>query len=336
MAIRFETKQAETKQKVLEFIEEWNAPSLEIRVKTSGSTGRPKDIYLPKKFMTASAKATGTFLELKKGDLALLCLSMDTIGGRMMIVRALVLDLDLIVTDVSSTPLIGINEKIEFAAMVPLQIQKSLVVSPEKVANIKKLIIGGGPISEELIEQVQEMPTKIYHTFGMTETVSHIAMRSINHPLEYEFRCLPEVSVTEYKGSLIITAPEIGVLQLETNDAVEIISPAVFYWLGRTDFVINSGGIKLHPEEIESKLAPLISVPFFVYGEACENLGEKLVLIIESMEDLLLSKNDLQALVSKHSVPKKIRYVARFDYTISGKIKRLTSKTLPNVAHKIL
>ncbi|MCJ8290057.1 MAG: AMP-binding protein [Crocinitomicaceae bacterium] len=336
MAIRFVTNDQETKQKVLDFIEEWNDPSEEIIVKTSGSTGHPKEIQLLKKHMIASAKATGKFLGLKAGDSSLLCLSMDTIGGRMMVVRSLVLNLDLVVSDVTSTPIIGLKDTIQFAAMVPMQIQKSLSESPDKVPMIKRLIVGGGPVSNDLIEQIQEIPTKVFHTFGMTETISHIAMRSLNHPLENEFKCLPGITIAENKGSLVISAPEIGVHQLETNDAIEIISPSAFRWLGRTDFVINSGGVKLHPEEIESKLTELIYSPFYVYGEADQLLGEKLILIIENLKDLGISKNDLQSLLTKHAVPKEIRYVSQFDYTQSGKINRLTSKALPNVAHEVL
>lgn len=336
MAIRFETQQAETKQKVLDFLEEWNDSSDEIIVKTSGSTGKPKKIHLLKKHMIASAKATCKFLDLQKGASALLCLSMDTIGGRMMVVRSLVFELNLIVSDVSSTPLAGIGEKIDFAAMAPLQVQKSLVDQANELSNIGKLIVGGGPVSPQLINQVQEIRTKVYHTFGMTETISHIALRSLNHPLEEEFKCLPNVSIDSKSGSLVINAPEIGVLNLETNDAIELNSPSSFRWLGRTDFVINSGGIKLHPEEIESKLAELINDSLFVYGEEDELLGEKLVLVIEDSDESQLSKQDFQTILPKHSIPKEIRFVDQFNYTESGKINRLTSKELPNVAHKVL
>lgn len=336
MAIRFETNHSETKQKVLDFIEEWNRPAEELTVKTSGSTGQPKEIRLLKKHMIASAKATGTFLHLKKGDTALLCLSMDTIGGRMMVVRSLVLDLELIVGDISSNPIKNVNEQIEFAAMVPMQVQKSLLESPSQLGKINKLIIGGGPVSNQLINQLQALPTNAFLTFGMTETISHIAMRKLNHPLETEFKCLPEVSTSENNDSLIISAPAIGVQQLVTNDIVELISPSAFRWLGRKDFVINSGGVKLHPEEIESNLAGLIPVPFFVYGEPDELLGEKLILIIESSENIQLSKSDFQTRLTKFSIPKEIRYVSQFEYTQSGKIKRLTSKALPNVAHEVL
>ncbi|MFK7785784.1 MAG: AMP-binding protein [Crocinitomicaceae bacterium] len=336
MGIRFQTEHAETKQKVLDFIEEWNSSADHIVVKTSGSTGRPKDILLLKKHMKASAQATGSFLKLKKGDTALLCLSIDTIGGRMMIVRALELELELIVSDVSSTPLLNVDGRIDFAALVPMQVQKSLDLHRQKVSQIDKLIIGGGPVSPALIYELQEIPTNAFHTFGMTETISHIAMRKLNHPLENDFKCLPNVHVRSNEGKLIISASDIGISGLETSDVVEILSETRFHWLGRADFVINSGGIKLHPEEIEAKLSALISNPFFVFGEEDELLGEKLILLVESNAALDISKSRFQSVLSKHSVPKVIRRVSNFNYTPSGKINRLTSKELPSVSEQVL
>ncbi|MDG1332390.1 MAG: AMP-binding protein [Crocinitomicaceae bacterium] len=321
---------------MLEFIEEWNASSAHVLVKTSGSTGQPKKISILKEHMIASAKATGQFLGLEKGNTALLCLSMDTIGGRMMVVRSLVLDLNLIVSDVTSTPLTAIKEEIDFAAMVPMQVQKSLDEDSTKISEIKKLIIGGGPVSPTLIDDIQEIPTQVYHTFGMTETISHIAMRQLNHPLEDDFKCLPNVQIGSRNGSLLITAPDIGVTDLHTNDEVTLTSESSFRWLGRTDFVINSGGIKLHPEEIESKLSSLIAQPFFVFGEKDDLLGEKLILLIEHSEELNLNKSDFQSVLANRTIPKEIRYTSQFEYTKSGKINRLISQELPNVAQQVL
>lgn len=336
MPIRFETEKLEIQQKVRDFLEEWNAPSLEIIVYTSGSTGKPKEIRLQKAHMIASAKATGKFLGVQKGDSALLCLSMDTIGGRMMVVRALVLELNLIVSDVSSNPLSLIDEELSFAAMVPLQLEKSLQESPEKLERIGKLIIGGGPVSNELIGKIQDARTEIYHTFGMTETISHIAMRKLNHPLENEFHCLPGIEISEIEQNLIIEAPQIGVHRLQTNDVIERISQTSFRWLGRSDFVINSGGIKLHPEQIESKLAQIIAFPFFVFGEKDAQLGEKLILLIEHESSLELTKTRFKEVLPPYSIPKEIRYVNQFTFTESGKINRLISQQLPHVAHEVL
>jgi len=336
MGILFRTNQLETKSKVLEFIEEWNAPAEFLVVKTSGSTGQPKEVKLLKKHMIASAQATGDFLGLKKGNSALLCLSVDTIGGRMMIVRSLVLGLELVVSDVSSSPLHNIEDHIDFCAMVPMQVQNSLNEHTDRLSKIDKLIIGGGPVSTGLIDQLQEIPTEAFHTFGMTETISHIAMKSLNHPLENEFRCLPNVQIESNNGALVISAPNIGVSQLETNDEVEITSNNRFKWLGRSDFVINSGGVKLHPEEIEAKLSDLITQPFFVFGEKDDFWGEKLILLIENRNELNITKNDLSKVVSKFAIPKEIRYIAEFTYTKSGKINRLISQELPNVAQQVL
>lgn len=336
MGIRFQTEQPENKRKVLDFIEEWNSPTDHILVKTSGSTGKPKEITLLKQHMIASARATGEFLGLEQGNTALLTLSMDTIGGRMMVVRSLVLNLELIVSDVSSAPLSNIHEQIDFAAMVPMQVQKSLKAEPKKVEAIKSLIIGGGPVSASLIKKLQQIQTRVYHTFGMTETISHIAMRKLNHPLEEDFKCLPRVEIDSNDGTLVVSAPEIGVSKLQTNDEITLTSTSSFRWLGRKDFVINSGGVKLHPEEIESKLSSLIPYPYFVYGRKDELLGEKLILIIEHSEALAISKSDIQSILSKHAVPKEIRYVHHFNYTESGKINRLTSQELPNVTEQVL
>lgn len=336
MPIRFETLQSSTKRKVLSFMEEWNSPSTEIVVKTSGSTGVPKEITLQKKHMVASAKATGAFLGLKKGDSALLCLSMDTIGGRMMVVRSIVLELNLIVVDTTSTPLERLDEEICFAAMVPMQVKKSSEYHPEKLAKIKTLIIGGAPVSMDLITQIQDFPTRIYHTFGMTETISHIALRRLNNRLEKEFNCLPGITIQESAGSLIIDAPEIGVRNLHTNDSVELVSPTSFRWLGRTDFVINSGGVKLHPEEIEARINGLIPFPYFVFGVSDSELGEKLILAIESSDKLALQKSDFASILSRYAIPKEIRYFPEFNYTESGKLNRVLSKGLVHVAIEVL
>lgn len=336
MPIRFITDQQAIVDKVQAFLDEWHSPADFIEIKTSGSTGAPKRIRIPKEAMISSARATGEFLGLSKGDTALLSLSMDTVGGKMMVVRALVLELDLIVGEVSTNPLKHVDEEIHFAAMVPMQLSKILETDPSSLEKVKQLILGGGPVSPALIDQIQKLPTKIYHTFGMTETVSHIALRKLNHPLESDFHCLPGIEIHERNGQLIVNAPLLNVRHLETNDAVTLTSPTSFQWLGRTDFVINSGGVKLHPEEIEAKLTTLLPYPFFICGEADELLGEKAVLIIEHSKNLELSKSDFTPYLDAYSIPKMVRYVPQFTYTASGKINRLISKTAENVAFEVL
>jgi O-succinylbenzoic acid--CoA ligase len=336
MPIQYLTNSAPVIEKVKAFVNEWYAEGTTIEVKTSGSTGIPKTIVHSKKHMIASARATGDYLNLSKGMKALLCLSPDTIGGKMMIVRSLILELELFVVDISSSPLDGIEETFNFAAMVPLQAQNSMLKNSESLNCIDQLIIGGAPVSNGLVSTLQHADCRCYHTFGMTETISHIAMRSLNQPQKEAFELLPNIAITVNDNEqMVITAPELGVEKLTTNDIIERTSPHQFIWKGRSDFVINSGGIKLHPETIESSLSELITPPFFVSGLQDSLLGEKLVLHIEGTGSY--QKSDFTLLLGKFQSPKEVYYHANFHYTSSGKIDRsATLNNLPSVTRVLL
>ena len=251
VSIEYCTKDPVLKEKVDRFVKDWYSSSATVQIMTSGSTGQPKIINIQKEFMIKSAQMTGEFLKLQPGINALLCLPVTTIAGAMMVVRSIVLDLHLIVADVVSDPLTNIEVNINFAAMVPMQAQRTLEISPIKFSNISKIIIGGGGISPSLDRLISDCDNECYHTFGMTETISHIAMRRISD-VSSSYKTLPGVQVSSNENALVINAPNIGVHNLETNDIVEIINEHSFNWIGRSDFAINSGGIKIHPEQIEN------------------------------------------------------------------------------------
>lgn len=316
MKVEFTTHDSIRINDVRSFINEWNSGLDFIESKTSGSTGKPKAIRLLKKHMVASAQMTGEFLKLKANDSALLCMSTETIAGKMMIVRAIVLDLNLIVTDITSVPLKNSNRKIDFAAMVPMQVEGSL----NELPLINKLIVGGGMISHYLWDAISESGVIAYQTFGMTETISHIAMRRISNELT-NYMTLPGVEIAVEEGCLSINAPDLGVENLHTNDEVEIYEDSSFKWLGRKDFVINSGGIKIHPEVIEDKLEGLIQQSFFVIGLPDDTFGEKLILCIEGDSSIL--KSELEACLDKYYIPKEVYCFNVFERTASGKINRL-------------
>lgn len=327
MQLHFLTKNRETIDQVNDFINEWNSSSTSIYTNTSGSTGKPKTIELRKEHMLASARATVSFLGLSVKQKALLVLSPQTIGGKMMIVRSILTGMELYIGDVTTNPLKETNHAFDFVAMVPMQLQRVLEETPEKLSSIQQLIIGGGPMSNSLIEAVQSSSTRIYHTFGMTETISHIALKSINHPQKKTYELLPGVSIETDNDRLVINWPEIGVNQLKTNDIVSIENNG-FSWLGRADFVINSGGIKLHPEHIEAQLGQLLSSSFFSAGVPDALLGERHIICIEGAP-LKLQKSDFTPYLSKYETPKELIYIEQFQYTNSGKINRLeTLKTI--------
>jgi len=316
---------------IISFLEKWSDNSHTITLKTSGSTGEPKLIEIEKAKMMVSAKKTCDFFQLNQHSTGLLCLSADYIAGQMMLVRAIVSGMGLICVEPSGNPVQNLHQPIDFAAMVPYQVQQSIQTS-DKFALIKNLIIGGGQVSKSLVQQLSDSQVKVYETFGMTETLSHIALREIAPVAQPEFKILQGITISSTtENCLVIDYPELEPGQLVTNDVVEIISDTAFRWIGRKDFVINSGGIKINPEEIENKIHHLIPGRYCIIGLPDQKLGEKVVLIIEGkMVDDRQFLSNLRKMLPPYFVPKEIRQVAVFPLTESGKIKRkeLKSKLL--------
>ena len=308
------------------FLKDWFDDKMYVEVKTSGSTGIPKVIKLQKAHMKNSAKATGTFFNLAEGTRALLCMSPNYIAGKMMLVRALELGWNLDVVEAVSNPLNGIDKVYDFCAMVPLQLYNSL----NEIDKVKKLIVGGGVVSKELLVKIQLLPTEIFATYGMTETVTHIAVKKLNNLLASStyYQVLPNVTISmDMRDCLVINAPTISNDKIITNDVVKLISSTEFEWLGRFDSIINSGGIKLIPEQIELKISEILSNRFFVAGIPDSILGEKLVLIVEGefRKDLLKKIKFLNP-ISKFEIPKEVYFLENFIETTTQKINRI--KTL--------
>ncbi|WP_108114124.1 AMP-binding protein [Kordia periserrulae] len=314
-----------------DFLIDWLNDKEYIDVFTSGSTGKPKSIRLSKQAMVHSALATGDFFGIHPGDAALQCLPSNFIAGKMMLVRAMILGLELDLVVPTSNPLENLEKKYDFCAMVPLQVENSL----KHLHNIKTLIVGGAPASNSLVESLQGVSTNIFATYGMTETITHIAAKPLNHLPKGEkghYKTLPNISVSvDDRNCLVIDAPRITGEKIITNDVVDIISETEFDWLGRVDNVINSGGVKLHPEQIEEKLHLFIKHRFFVTAVDDEQLGKKLILLIEDEKQKLNTAALLKTIqnskkLSKFEIPKAIYTIKKFVETDTGKVQRL--KTL--------
>ncbi len=310
------------------FIMNWISDEPAITVKTSGSTGKPKEIVLSKKSMTESAKLTGDFLRLKKGDRTLLCLPVDFIAGKMMVVRAFVLGLNLAPVPPAANPLKNIDRSFGFAAMTPMQVHNTLECDDgyEKLNKIEKLIIGGGDISGKLLQKIQKLKNKTYHTYGMTETVTHIALKRLNGITpDAIFKALQSVTFEQdERECLVISAPHISNKNIVTNDIVNLKNETEFHFIGRFDNVINTGGIKIFPEVAEKKLSDFIKSRFIIAGLPDEKLGEKVVLIVETKNhdkdrfEKIISNSSL----SKYEKPKEILFIETFPETENGKIDR--------------
>ena len=307
---------------VNQFIADWFSSSDEMVLQTSGSTGTPKSISVKKEWMRNSAELTRKTFGLKKGDSALLCMPMKYVAGKMMVVRSLKLGLELKVIEPSSNPMKGITEKIDFGAMVPLQLENTL----NDLDKIKTLIVGGGQVNPKLVEKLQNVSTQVYETYGMTETLTHVAIKPLNGPSKSDvFRALDDIHFElDARECLVIHATALNPEPIVTNDLVDLIDKNSFRWLGRYDNVINSGGIKIIPEVVEAKLSSIVpNRRFFIAGKSDKSLGEKVVLVVEGKSMDISCKS-----LDKFEQPKEIHFIPEFVETKSGKIHRQTTLSL--------
>lgn len=311
-------------KEILDFFREWNSDSEFIISKTSGSTGTPKEIQLPKSAMKLSAKLTAEFFGLEKGNSAMLCLPVNFIAGKMMLVRAMETGLKLFCTEPKSTLRLHSAtdiQKFDFVPMTPMQVENSF----DELNKIKTLLIGGAPLNFELKSKLKNLPIRVFESYGMTETITHIALKEISKD---EFTVLPQMKIRkDERNCLVIQTPYFDE-EIITNDVVELKNENEFKWLGRFDNVINSGGIKLFPEQIEKKLKPFISDDFILASLPDATLGQKLILVVERLDDGSWMLEDFtqritqNAKLNKYEVPKEIYFVEKFPRTESGKIKR--------------
>ncbi|MFA7688043.1 MAG: AMP-binding protein [Moheibacter sp.] len=314
-------------KEILGFLTEWFSEKDFIVSQTSGSTGTPKEIRIPKYAMKMSAQMTGEFFGLQKGDTALLCMPVNFIAGRMMVVRAIELKLKLFCVQPKSKMVLEKFPTLDFVPMTPMQAEASLA----DLGKIRILLLGGAPLSDGLRKNLSALETKCFESYGMTETITHIALKEIS---EACFTVLPKIKIRQdNRGCLVIRTPYFTE-EILTNDLVEIHRENQFKWLGRFDNVINSGGIKLFPEQIEAKIKPFLQNEFIIGSLPDEKLGQRLVLVIESENQMNLDLGKFTEVLGKFECPKEIYFVKTFPRTESGKVQRtkiLKSLNRPNL-----
>lgn len=330
-------------KKALKILDDWNSGSTKFEIKTSGSTGIPKKIILERKEIEASINLTKNAFDLYGDNLFYCCLNIESIAGMMMLFRSQWLDGELLIVEPSSTPfsklgnldyLLNENRGRNFFAFVPLQLQK--ILEDEKYIQVLKtaraILVGGAAVNNNLKAKIVEHFLPVYETYGMTETVSHIAIKNLRLEEEY-FKTLEGVEIkTNLNACLMIKSPTTSGKWISTNDIVEIIDNQHFKLIGRFDNIINSGGIKIQLEEIERQISDKLQIEnrFFCFGIPDEKLGQKLVLVIESKEKDISIKR-LSTILSKFEVPKEIFFVEKFSETDSSKIdKRKTIDEILN------
>lgn len=321
--------------KVWSFLDLWLNPAINhITVYSSGSTGKPRPYQHSKQVLIASAQATCRFLGIQHGQNALLALPADKIGGMMMVVRSWLYKMPLFCIAPTINPIKELPSGVHFhlAAFTPMQVAP-VVNSYELFKELEAIdivILGGSEVPRGITQWLKGLTNRLYATFGMTETVSHIALKKLNAPeADEHFRLVPGVEIaTDERGCLQITAPALQLNQLQTNDVVVITGPAQFDWLGRFDNVINTGGLKVYPETLEQEWKEVMMVPFFIAGIPDPVSGQKVVLVIERDS---ITEKEVEATrqyfknMAQNTRPRQLLLVPRFLRTETGKIKRAES-----------
>lgn len=324
--------------RVISFCQKWVTGQYEFEINTSGSTGTPKKIVITREALKQSAAATSRALGLKSSETSLVCLDPNYIGGMMMLVRSMEVGMNILAEEPSANPFSNLptNTKIDFVALVPYQLKEILQSENKKYFNqIKKILVGGAPLDQVTQKELQIYKSQFYETYGMTETISHIALKKINgkHPSAY-FKCLNGITIRQdERACLCIRAPYL-IDEIITNDVVELKSLDEFIWLGRFDNVINSGGVKIFPESTEKKIESIFSElkiqkRFFIAGLPDAKLGEAVTLIVESDSDanmIIELMEKLRQNLHKYEMPKSIKMVNQFIEASNNKINR--KKTL--------
>ena len=302
-----------------------------ITARTSGTTGEPKELHFSASDLRASARLTGHTFHLKHGERALLCLPCSFIAGRMMLVRGFVIGLDLHVIDPSGPVLekLAPSDRFRFAAMVPQQLHRALQDDRQRVEQqFDTILLGGGPVSAALEQDIRGLNVRVFHSYGSTETLTHVALRELTGTRYTSvFTAIGDITFDEdARGCLIINTPHLSTRRHVTNDLVDLLDDNHFVWRGRYDNMVLSGGRKINPEALETRTAGLLPYAHYFAAYEEEGHGQGLLLVVESdrtAADLARELNDLlRGELGRQELPRRLITVRHMPRTSSGKIRR--------------
>ena len=322
-------------REVHKVLKAWHSNQDSFNLYTSGSTSSPKKVSFSRSKLKKSAKRTIDYFHLKPGDRIFMCLNPKFVAGFMMLIRALEGDLDLVIQTPSLNPLKSLNDDLsfQFASFTPGQADSIMENAPQKFENIEKILIGGVSINPQLEKKLRSLRSQVFHSYGMTETLTHVAIRAVSgNETSNVFQALNGVTFgIEDRSCLIIHDKVLNIRNLVTNDIVELLNEKSFIWQGRVDNVVNSGGIKIHLEQLEAEIDQILlemgmKLNFCLIPQEDQKLTNRIVLLLENRDQEIDKEFLLKTLKSKlpaHHDPKKILQIPKIALTTSGKVDRM-------------
>ena len=323
-----------SEEQAIAFLKDWRAGKTEFTIHSSGSTGDPKPIILQREWMIWSAQATAQILQPKASDSLLCCLPTDKVGGLMMLVRSEVWQVPITVIEPSANPLLS-DVQGTIISLTPYQLHHVLKneSSTDRLLQFREVLIGGASINSELEMGIQELgySTIFRHSYGMSETYSHIALRTINGTEASDYYTpLPNVRVERGLDHCAVIYTPYYPAGLQTNDLIESDDTGRFKIIGRADFMINTGGVKISTELLEKLISENLKTdnPFIISSIADPVLGEKIVLVCTNQEKFKFTDWVFLETYSPYAKPKEIIQIRDIPINKSGKVDRLLVKEL--------
>ncbi len=302
-----------------------------LEVKTSGTTGIPKTMRIGREDLVQSARLTAETFGLQENDRVLHCVPSNFIAGKMMLVRAMALGLDMHIMNPRGSVLGNLNteDRFRFAAMIPVQLHRAIQEERERVERqFEMILLGGGPVSMALAEDVRELNVQVFQGYGSTETVTHVAMRRLNGPTRSDrYHAIGKVHFgQDDRGCLIVYTPHLSTRAHITNDLVDLVDEHTFRWRGRFDNVILTGGKKVFPEQLEERTGGLLPYPHFFMPIPDDRLGQAIALVIETQEEDPNVVNEVIEILTRvldpHEMPRRISATRMIQRTKTGKMIR--------------
>jgi O-succinylbenzoic acid--CoA ligase len=266
-----------------DWVKRWNSRDSNFTFLTSGTSGSAKEILFSREQIEKSAWRTAQFFKWSDGMEVLHSLPMQYVAGRMNVLRALITKQSVW----KMTPKVEMTsndfyrlENIEWWTLTPPMLSSFLSIE-QPVLTKAKLLVGGAPVVQSLIDKAQGVGNEIWESYGAAETLTHIALRKLNgNDKSKGFKPLHGVSIKMTEQGMAIDDGFLG-NAVVTSDLGTWINDKEFIVEGRIDDIINSGGVKINPLEVEKIIHQHMKEAGFVKGSKDDRWGQIVTWVVK-------------------------------------------------------